>query len=546
MHTPASRSGFSRHVASLALAMLAASSLHAADPAAPSKWGDWPKWGDQKDGTYRNPVLPADYSDLDCIRVGDDYYAISSTMQFSPGMVVLHSKDLVNWTIVGHAVNDVSEIGPDMNWDRMNRYGKGVWAGAIRYAKGRFWVYFGTPDEGYFMTSAPRPEGPWEPLHQVMKSGGWDDCCPFWDDDGQGYFVGTNFADNCKTYIWKLTPDGKDLVESSRTQINEGAHREANKLLKINGTYYHFFSEVVDGTRVVMMQRSKNVMGPYTERRQLTAANRESHEPNQGGIVDTKDGQWFFLTHHGNGDWEGRGMSLLPVTWVDGWPICGKTDAAGAPGLMVWGGKKPLPGPKVTPQSSDDFVSGKLNPQWEWNYQPRADKWSLTKRPGFLRLEAFKPLRPDDLLTAGNTLSQRSFRTPKNLVILKLDLTGLADGQKTGLCHFASNYSGLGVAQEGLVRRLEYLEKGKPSIPGPEIRGNQLWIKSTWGLDGRSRYAYSTDGRNFTDFGPEYQLSWGFYRGDRIGIYNFNNKSDAGYVDVDFLGYDYGGAPPAP
>jgi beta-xylosidase len=512
----------------------------------PAKWGDWPKWGDQGDGTYRNLVLPADYSDLDCIRVGDDYYAISSTMQFSPGMVVLHSKDLVNWTIVGHAVNDLTEIGPDLNWDKMNRYGKGVWAGGIRYAKGRFWVYFGTPDEGYFMTSAPRPEGPWEPLHQVMKSGGWDDCCPFWDDDGQGYFVGTHFADNCKTYIWKLTPDGKDLVESSRTQINEGAHREANKLLKINGTYYHFFSEVNDGTRVVMMQRSKNVMGPYTERRQLTAANREAHEPNQGGIVDTKDGQWFFVTHHGNGDWEGRGMSLLPVTWIDGWPICGKTDSAGAPGLMVWSGKKPLPGPKVTPQSSDDFVTGKLNPQWEWNYQPRADKWSLTKRPGFLRLEAFRPLRPDDLLTAGNTLSQRSFRTPKNLVVLKLDLTGLADGQKTGLCHFASNYSGIGVVQEGSVRRLEYLEKGKQSTPGPDIRGNAIWLKSTWDLDGHSHYAYSTDGKSFTNFGPEYQLSWGFYRGDRIGIYNFNTKADAGYVDVDFLGYDYGGNPPRP
>ncbi len=252
------------------------------------------------------------------------------------------------------------------------------------------------------------------------------------------------FRRQLQDYIWKLTPDGKDLVESSRTQINEGAHREANKLLKINGTYYHFFSEVKDGARVVMMQRSKNVMGPYTERRQLTAANSEWHEPNQGGIVDTKDGQWFFVTHHGGGDWEGRPMTLLPVTWIDGWPICGKTDAAGAPGLMVWSGKKPLAGPKVTPQSSDDFVSPQLGQQWEWNYQPRADKWSLTKRPGFLRLEAFRPLRPDDLMTAGNTLTQRSFRTPKNLAMVKLDLTGLADGQKTGLCHFARSHSALG------------------------------------------------------------------------------------------------------
>lgn len=220
--------------------LFAACAVGLASAQTPSHWGDWPRWGDQGDGTYRNPVLPADYSDIDCIRVGEDYYAISSTFQFSPGMVIVHSRDLVNWTIVGHAVPDISQIGPELNWNRMNRYARGVWAGAIRHARGRFWVYFGTPDEGYFMTSAPTPAGPWEPLHALMKAPGWDDCCPFWDDDGQGYFVGTHFADGYKTYLWKLTPDGRSLVEESRTLINQGAGREANKLLKINGWYYPF------------------------------------------------------------------------------------------------------------------------------------------------------------------------------------------------------------------------------------------------------------------------------------------------------------------
>lgn len=118
-------------------------------PAVPKTWGDWPRWGDQGDGTYRNPVLPSDYSDLDCIRVGSDYYAISSTFQYSPGMVILRSKDLVNWRIIGHVVDDVTQIGPELNWDRMDRYGRGVWAGAIRHHDGKFWVYFGTPEEGY-------------------------------------------------------------------------------------------------------------------------------------------------------------------------------------------------------------------------------------------------------------------------------------------------------------------------------------------------------------------------------------------------------------
>ncbi|HDR15867.1 MAG TPA: glycosyl hydrolase 43 family protein [Desulfobacteraceae bacterium] len=277
------------------------------------------------DGTYRNPILPSDYSDLDCIRVGDDYYAISSTMQFSPGMIILHSKDLVNWTLIGHAVADVTQIGPDMNWDRMNRYGKGVWAGAIHHANGRFWVVFGAPDEGFFITSAEDPAGPWEPLHPLMLERGWDDCCIFWDDDGQAYFIGTHFADGYKTYIWKMTPDGRSLIEDTRTLINQGAGREANKLYKINGWYYHFFSEVSQGARVAMMQRSRSIMGPYTQRRQLTDRNREWNEPNQGGIVDTSSGEWYFITHHGTGDWEGRCMSLLPVTWIDGWPILGAT-----------------------------------------------------------------------------------------------------------------------------------------------------------------------------------------------------------------------------
>lgn len=506
--------------------------------ALPISWGDWQAWGDMGDGTYRNPVLPSDYSDLDCIRVGSDYYAISSTMQFCPGMVVLHSRDLVNWQIIGHAVSDTSQIGPEMDWDRMNRYGRGVWAGAIRYHDGRFWVYFGTPDEGYFMTSATNPAGPWEPLYCLKNEAGWDDCCPFWDEDGHAYFVGTRFADNYKTYIWKMSSDGRTLIEDTRTLINEGAGREASKLYKINGWYYHFFSEVLNGTRVVMMQRSRTIMGPYTERRQLTHNNREWKEPNQGGLVQNESGDWSFLTHHGSGDWAGRCMSLLPVAWFDGWPIMGQT-SSGEPGKMVLTGTKPVQGQSVvTPQNSDDFSKPILSPQWEWNYHPRMDKWSLTERPGCLRLKAFTPLRTDDLMTAGNTLTQRSFRTPENVVITKFDLSGMADGQKAGLCHFAQNHSALGVAQDGSVRRIEFRENGQLTR-GSMIEGDSLWIKSSWGLDGKSRYAYSLDGYEFVPFGNEYQLSWGYYRGDRIGLYCFNNKEDAGFVDVDFLNYDY-------
>ena len=501
--------------ASLALTSpLAAAGENTAAPV----WGQWPQWGDQRDGTYKNPVLPSDYSDLDCIRVGADYYAISSTFQFSPGVIILHSKDLVNWRILGHVVTDLTQISPELNWDKMNRSGRGIWAGAIRHHAGKFRVYFGTPDEGYFMSTATDPAGPWEPLHKVMDSPGWDDCCPFWDDDGQGYFVGTHFKGGYKTYLFKLTPDGRDLIKDSAILINEGSRREASKLYKINGTYYHFFSEHQGALgRYVMMQRAKAITGPYTEVRQLAHPSRDAMEPNQGGLVQTEAGDWYFFTHHGTGRWEGRCASLLPVTWIDGWPILGTVGPDGL-GTMAWSGKKPVHGtPVITPQTDDDFSATTLPPQWEWNYQPRAGKWSLTERPGFLRLHAFQPLKPDDLRTAGNTLTQRCFRTSDNVVTVALDLSGRADGA---------------------ALTLEFTED-KKITRGPAITAKKIWLRSSWSLDGVSRYAYSVDGTTFTPFGEPYQLSWGHYRGDRIGLFTYNTKADAGHLDIDAFTYTY-------
>jgi len=504
-------------------------------------WGNWLRWGDQGDGTYRNPVLPGDFSDPDCIRVGSDYYAISSTMHFAPGMVVLHSKDLVNWRIIGHVVSDLREIGPELNWDRMNRYGRGVWAGAIRHHDGRFWVYFGTPDEGYFMTTATNPAGPWAPLHRMMASAGWDDCCPFWDDDGQGYFVGTHFADGYKTYLFKLTPDGRDLIPESRVLINEGNRREANKLYKINGWYYYIFSEFQPGRgRYLMIQRARKITGPYTEVKQLMHPQREANEPNQGALVQTEAGDWYFLTHHGTGAWEGRALSLLPVTWNDNWPVIGELGPDGL-GRMVWASRKLVSGtPIVTPQTSDEFDAPCLGPQWEWNHQPRADMWSLTERPGWLRLRAFKPLEPDNMLKAGNTLTQRCYRTATNRVVVRLDISGMADGQRAGLCHFARGYSALSVHQSGETRTLEFWLNGRVTS-GPAITNNVIYLQSTWGLDGRCQYAYSLDGITFTTFGDWYQFDWGYYRGTRVGLYCYNNKGESGYVDLDWFRYDYAG-----
>ena len=175
-------------------------------------------------------------------------------------------------------------------------------------------------------------------------------------------------------------------------------------------------------------------------------------------------------------------------------------------------------------------------PQWEWNYQPRKNKWSLSERKGWLRLKAYKPIEENNLLKAGNTLTQRSYRTAVNEVVIKVDISNMKQGQKAGLCHFGSpNYSSLGIVYDS-AKFIEYNVKGVIA-KGPSINTTILWLKSTWGLDGRSQYYYSLDGITYTILGDTCQLAWGAYRGDRIGIYNYNNKADSGFIDIDFFHY---------
>jgi beta-xylosidase len=514
-------------------------------------WGDWQTWGEQTDGTYRNPVIPVDYSDLDCIRVGNDYYAISSTMQFSPGMTILHSRDLVNWEIVGNAVSDLTQISPALGWQQMDRYGRGIWAGTLRYHRGRFYLFFGTPDEGFFMTTAKRAEGPWEPLTPLLQEPGWDDCSAIWDNDGQAWFVGTHFADGYKTYLFPMAKDGRSIDRSSARLVNEGNGREASKLIYHDGYYYLVFSEHRDHLgRYVMAKRDRKMTGRFSEERQLLLPCREANEPNQGGIIESPslkgraggEAQWYFLTHHGHGDWSGRIVSLLPVEWHDGWPMMGDRTKSNL-GTMVWQAKMPATrkGSIVNGQCSmvlrsDDFDTSLLAPQWQWNYQPRNEMWSLTERPGWMRLRAFKPLENDKLLKAGNTLTQRSFRSVHNEVIVKIDISHTADGLHAGLCHFAASSASLGIVNHEGTNYLEWTDNDHRTRH-QAINEACIYLRSTWGLDGKSLFSYSLDGETYTEVG-KYQLSWGFYRGDRIGIYCFNERGEQGYVDVDYLHYD--------
>jgi beta-xylosidase len=306
----------------------------------------------------------------------------------------------------------------------------------------------------------------------------------------------------------------------------------------------------------MMMRRAKSIRGPWSDKRQLMHGDHAAMQPNQGAIVQGPDKKWYFFTHHGMGDWEGRVASLLPVHWVDGWPVIGKPDQAGI-GTMVWDGKMPAADSKRQfPQGSDNFDAKTLAPVWEWNYQPRKDKWSLSERPGFLRLHGFPGLDGGNLLKVGNVITQRVVRTSGQSFVARLELSGMADGQHAGLAQFtahprsanpAESTASVGVVMEDGKRYLEISRDGSYTRLQPWAH-ETIWLRSSWSLDGKSILAVSADGKQFKPVLPDFPLTWGAYRGSRAGLFTFNPSGERGYVDVDDVTYaiDNRAGSPAP
>ena len=506
--------------------------------------GNQGAWGDQGDGTYINPILPGDFSDPDVIRVGTDYYLITSSFQYSPGMAIMHSKDLVNWQYIGHCIPNIAKIEPHLNWDnKMDRYNKGVYAGSLRYHDGKFWMYFTEEDAGLFVTTAPKPEGPWSDVKLVSNIKNMDDPCPFWDDDGKAYLIMSSPGKKWYTHLYNMSPDGLSIDLASDRPLDPDQTSEGNKIYKFNGEYYVFHNQCQfrGRNRRGMMMRSKSIEGPWEKRVILeTRPGKNDLEPNQGGLIDTDKGDWWFITHQGTGRWEGRASNLLHVKWIDGWPIPGTVDPTGA-GNITWHEKKPIDGfPIVVPQSSDEFNGPALGLQWEWNYEPRADKWSLTERPGFLRLHAFKPQVPGDFFKAGNTLTQRVMGYTGGEIVVKADISGMADGQTAGVCAYWKPVAMLGVVQQGGVRTLQ-LSNDKKITVGPTLTGKDVWLKLIIDDKASCTFAYSLDGTTFIPIGDSFKFGWANYRGTRFALFNWNDDTEAGYIDFDYFHYDYNG-----
>ncbi|KAA6335630.1 Non-reducing end alpha-L-arabinofuranosidase BoGH43B [termite gut metagenome] len=489
-------------------------------------------WGDQGNGTYINPILNADYSDPDAIRVGDDYYMVCSEFHFM-GIPVLHSKDLVNWTIIAR-VYDELKFAP--GYDTNDCYAGGSWAPSIRYHDNKYWIYFCTPGEGLFMTTAERPEGPWEPLTQVVSIAHWEDPCPFWDEDGQGYLGRSQYGAG-PIYLHKLSADGKQLLDNGLI-VYTGPVAEGTKIHKRNGYYYISIPEggVPTGWQTIL--RSKNIYGPYEKKVVLEKGVTDVNGPHQGAWIDTPDGQWWFI-HFQSVDNIGRVCHLQPMSWKNDWPIIGvdiDMNGIGEP-VFVW--KKPNVGktyPIQAPQTSDNFDSDQLGFQWSWNHNPQHSAWTLKKNPGYLSLTA---LPSTSFLKAKNTLTQKVMGKRGKATTFLLT-NEMKEGQKAGLCVMGKEYNLIGIVKENGKLSLFSDINGEVST----LAGNfaKIYLQVTLTSEGgNNQFYYSTDNKTYKPFGGKFAASNGHWKGPKIGLFSYNEKEDGGIAKFDWYQYEHDG-----
>lgn len=501
---------------------------------------------------YTNPILFADYSDPDVIRVGDDYVMAASSFHFSPGLPVLTSKDLVHWTVAGHALprlpfDPAYDLPGPLNFDDASerarldpamghRYSAGVWAPAIRHHGGRYYIYFATPTDGIFMVSAEKPEGPWSAPVALVAQAGFEDPCPFWDDDGSAWLVHSKVGAG-PLVLRRMTADGTRVLDEGTVIVEDAQNLpvlEGPKLIKRNGWYYIFapYGGVEKGPQAVL--RARDIRGPYEWRTVLAKGDTDVQAPHQGGYVETPSGEGWFAHFNSTGAY-GRIVHLQPVRWVDDWPLIGEPVSA-TTGQPVARHAVPDVGrtwPAVRPQTSDGFDGPPLGVQWEWNHNPVDTNWSLVARPGHLRLTA---MYAPGFLAARNTLTQVHHGSASQTTA-RLDVSGLRDGERAGLAMLQVQPNWIGVAQRDGKRHLVFAAAGAETR-GPRVTGSSLQLRQHV-ADQTVRYEYSLDdGRSFQSFGDPRPMRFSWWKGARPALFDWSTVAEArtrGHVDVDWV-----------
>lgn len=486
---------------------------------------------DNGDGTFTNPVIPADFPDPDVILVGDTYYMVSTTMFVFPGVTVLKSHDLVNWEYCSNAVPRF-DYGPCYNLDSCNRYRHGQWATSFRYHDGTFYLLFITLDEGGFLCSATKAEGPWE-IRKLPQ--GFYDPGLFFDDDGQIY-VAHGYGDISITPLDEhFSPAGPDSLVYTGT-IRHGL--EGTHVYKIDGYYYLYCTYGGrDGIQVAL--RSRNIYGPYEERIVLRdTVPGVTFGVHQGALIQTQTGAWWTMLFVDSGPL-GRFPSLQPVSWVDGWPV------AGIDGKGVITSKKPDVGnvfPVTQFPTSDDFNQAALGMQWGWNHNPHPDKWSLTHRPGYLRLHTVKVVQ--DLREAPNTLTQRPFahydKAIPTIGTTKMEAAGMNDGDIAGMTVFQDPYAYIAVKQENGIRQLIMVNNGEVIASVP-LRSTTVYLKAILSNATESAcFQYSYDNKVFHPIGNDLKMKFSLtvFTGNKFGLFNYATGEPGGYADFDWFTMD--------
>ncbi len=505
--------------------------------------------------TYLNPVLHADYSDPDVVRVGDDYWLTSSSFGHVPGLPLLRSKDLVNWTLEGHAL---PRLVPDAHFVTP-QHGKGVWAPSIRSHADRTWIYYPDPEAGLYVTTADDPRGPWSTPVLVKAGQGLIDPCPFWDDDGQVYLVhawAKSYAGiNNRLTLLRLTADGLSAAEDLGVVIDGDAFPgtttlEGPKAYRRNGWVYVFAPAggVTEGWQLAF--RSRSIRGPYEVRVVLAQGDTDVNGPHQGALVDTPSGEWWFLHFQDKGVY-GRVVHLQPFVWVDDWPVIGDDPDGDGTGQPVIEHARPdLPGqPPSVPATSDDFDDPALGLQWQWQANPDPAWSSLSAAPGSLRLFSRPEPKPGNLYDAPNLLLQK-WPAEAFTVTAALDGAGLAEGERAGLIVFGFATAWLGLARvDGALSVVRAVNKAAvagaaevgtvvaPLAPGA---GAALWARVSVAAGGRCRFSYSLDGATFVPADDAtFQAQAGRWVGAKVGVFAAAQVGGgAGYVRVDEVRVD--------
>jgi beta-xylosidase len=561
---------------SFLLISFAAISAGAADDVAEAPWVP-----DLGDGTYQNPVLAADYSDPDVTRVGDDYYLVSSSFTNVPGLPILHSRDLVNWTLIGHAVQKL----PPFAHHSIPRRGGGVWAPAIRHHDSTFYIYYPDPDFGVFVTTATNPAGPWSEPQLVDNSRGAIDPCPFWDDDGSAWLIvayaKSRAGFNNVLKLKKLAADGRRLLDDGIVVIDGNALPPAKtsngpmawapiegpKLYKRGGWYYIFAPAggVKMGWQSVF--RSRKITGPYEVRNVLDQGKSMTNGPHQGAWVTTNTGEDWFL-HFQDADTYGRRVHLQPMAWKNDWPVIGTDPDRNGRGEPVATYRKPDVGrtyPVAVPAMNDEF-SGPLSFAWQWHANPQEEWSSLREAPGFLRLKSVSS--SSNLYEVGNLLTQK-FPGPAFEVTTQLKFSPLREGEQAGLVAIGTNYAWVGLRKtaEG-IRVVQQMRAGSAQngeaiehVSAPLASG-EVYLRITiepvemavpppdkphWPSELKSLFAhvglsYSIDGSSFTSLGAEpFQIDPGRWVGATVGLFSSAPSGTQAYVgtSVGYADFDY-------